>query len=306
MIGHGVSLQGKFNVTMRPYIHPFALLFSAIFLFAACTTSKPPGIIRLPATITEASGLSIDGKSLSWHNDSGDGPYVYRTDLSGKIIGTDTLTATASDWEDITRDPAGRLYLGDFGNNRGLRKQHAVYRYDPAVGTTDTIRFTYPGQDGGGRDASGNFDCEAMVFQGSYLHLFTKDQLFGRGRFMTYHFRLPATPGVYVAELVDSLRIPRRVVTAAALDSVHDALVLTAYNFKFLAGVWPSSAASLITITDYPEGHFLRGKVRRRNLSWGWPTQFEAVDFYDEDWLYVASEGTRVRKNAVAKRKRRR
>lgn len=284
---------------------PRTLLMLLPLIVFGCSTIAPPKTIRLPPALTEASGLSIDRGEFTWHNDSGDGPFTFTTDDNGNIIHRDTLSATALDYEDITRDDKGNLYLGDFGNNTGRRTDQRIFRYLPGKPGTDSIVFTYPGQDGGGRDQPNNYDCEAMVWHNDTLHLFTKDQLFGKGRSMTYHFRLPATPGRYVAELVDSLRLPRRVITAAAFNAERGELVLTAYNFKFLAGFWPSGAASLITITDFPAGRFLRGKVRRRNLSWFWPTQFEAVDFYDERWLYVGSEGTRLRKHAVGKRKRR-
>jgi hypothetical protein len=282
----------------------FLVFLVVLGCLTACTSAAPPKTIRLPAALTEASGLSISGTDFTWHNDSGDGPKVYTTDQHGAIIRQQALAAGAVDYEDIARDASGNL--GDFGNNTGKRTTMQIYRYQLAAGITDTIDFTYPGQDGRGRDFSGNYNCEAMVYYDGQLHLFTKDQLFGKGRYYTYHYRLPAVPGTYVAELVDSLYLPRRVVTAAALDAERGELVLTAYNFKILAGFWPSGAASLITLTDYPAGRFLQGTVKRRNLSWFIPTQFEAVDFYDERWLYVGSEGTRIRKHAVGKRKRRR
>lgn len=276
-----------------------------LFSLNSCA-SYPPKTVRLPEVLTEASGLAIQDKVFIWHNDSGDGPFLYRTDENGVILRKDTLDGQASDYEDLTRDPAGYLYVGDFGNNAGRRTEQVIYKYHPELGTTEPITFHYPDQKGEGRDNPGNFDCEAVVYQGGKLHMFTKDQVFGKGKFYTYHFTVPAKPGAYEAELVDSLFLPRRVVTAAALDSVRGELVLTAYNFNFIIGKLPRGAASLITITDYPEGQFLRGKIRRKNLSWFWPTQFEAVDFYDEKWLYVASEGTKLRKQAVGKRKRRR
>ncbi len=275
-------------------------------LLLGCATTPVPRKIRLPPALSEASGLVVDGRELHWHNDSGDGPYLYTTNLNGELLRTDTLNATARDFEDLTSDPAGRLYVADTGNNRGNNEEETIYRYDPATRETAAIRFTYPGQDGRGRDVAGNYDCEAAFWYRDSLHLFTKDQLMGRGQFYVYHFRLPARPGNHVAELVDSLYLPRRVVTAAAIDTVANEVVLTAYNFRFLLGFLPSSGASLITLREYPDGLFLSGTVKRRNLSWLVPTQFEAVDFYDARYLYVASEGTKIRKHAVAKRKRRR
>ena len=281
------------------------LLFVALAALLTSCASGPPRTIRLPGKLSEASGLTIRGGEFTWHNDSGDGPFLYRTDAAGNLLGCDTLAANARDYEDLTQDPAGRFYVGDFGNNAGRNTRQIIYRYDPAAGVTDSIVYRYPGQKGNGRNAPGNFDCEAMVYQNGSLHLFTKDQVFGRGRFYAYHFRVPAAPGTHTAELVDSLYLPRRVITAAAVDSVRGELVLTAYNFNYLVGKLPTGAASLITLSDYPQERYFRGKVKRRNLSWAWPTQFEAVDFYDERWLYVASEATRLRKRAVAKRKRR-
>ena len=307
-------------MTKRYSYLPSTLLLTLLLPFTNCTrltfgsptpndvAKRPaelPKTIRLPRQLNEASGLSIHNNRFYWHNDSGDGPYLYVTDRHGGLQRIDTLTAGASDWEDMTTDPAGHFYLGDFGNNRGRRTHEAIYRYHPATQATDTILFHYPNQDGGGREQPGNHNCEAMVFQGSYLHLFTKDKLGKGSNYYTYHYRLPARPGDYEAELVDSLYLPRRVVTAAALDTVRKQLVFTAYNFNNTLGFIPNGSASLYTINNYPEGRFLRGKLSKERISWGLPTQFEAVDFYDENWLYIASEATVARPRAVAKLRRR-
>ncbi|MTB52369.1 hypothetical protein [Lewinella sp. W8] len=282
-----------------------ACLTFACLILASCAT-RPPKKIRLPPALAEASGLVIAGNQFWWHNDSGDGPFVYRTGPTGAVARKDSVSRRAVDFEDMCHDDRGNLYVGDFGNNTGRRPSLTIYRYDTVRQESDTIHFTYPDQDGSGIHQPGNYNCEAMVYADDYLHLFTKDVLFGDRRWMTYHYRIPARPGRYEAELVDSLRIPRRVVTAAALDRERGELVLTAYTFKRALGFLPSGSASLITIRDFPGGRFLRGKLRRRNLSWTWPTQFEAIDFYDDRWLYVASEANRVRKHALARRKRRR
>ena len=275
-------------------------------LLLACGAARPPKKFALPARLSEASGLVIQGNRMVWHNDSGDGPYLYTTDLQGRLLRTDTLEARASDYEDLTADTTGRLYVGDFGNNRGLRQEETIYRYDPATATTDSIVYAYPRQDGGGIDRPGNYNCEAMVASGDELHLFTKAALSGRRDYYVYHFRLPARPGTYVAELVDSLYLPRRVVTGAALDEEKRELYLVAYNFRRVLGFLPTSSASLIQLSDYPEDRFLRGALRRRNLSWAIPTQHEAVAIYNRDYLYVGAEATPIRKRAIARRIKRR
>lgn len=290
----------------------FSLFLLTLFLIQnSCTSARAQNgekyrkTVRFPFALREASGLAIKNDNWFLHNDSGDGPYLYQTDSRGKLQRTDTLRAGASDYEDLTTDLEGNFYLGDFGNNRGLRKEMQVYRYNPTRKKTDTIAFHYPGQDGRGRDQPGNHNCEAMVYHAGFLHLFTKDLIGRKSNYYTYHFRVPAVPGSYEAVLVDSLYLPGRVVTAAALDAEARQLVLTAYTFNLSLGFFPNGAASLITISDYPEDHFLAGKVKRENLSWGVPTQFEAVDFLDDHWLYVVSEATAIRPFAVAKLKRR-
>ena len=285
-----------------PYI-----LFSCAFgaLLVSCGSSYPPRKFRLPQRLDEASGLVIDHGRMLWHNDSGDGPYLYTTNLAGELLAVDTLNAAAVDYEDICQDDRGLLYLGDFGNNTGRRTEQTIYIYDTLTHNTDSIRFTYPGQDGTGIDRPGNYNCEAMVVADGQLHLFTKDVLTRERPFYIKHFRLPARAGTYEAELVDSLYLPRRVITGATLDRDRNELYLVAYNFRVLLGFLPLGGASLITVSDYPNDEFFKGTIDRRNLAWAIPTQHEAVAVYDDRYLYVAAEATPLRRRAIARRVKR-
>ncbi len=267
-------------------------------LLCTCAASQKT---RLPAELKEASGLATIGDRWYWHNDSGDGPYVYVTDKHARLLAIDTLAADAVDYEDITRDPAGNLYVADVGNNRGRRKELQVYRYAPGSAATDTIAFHYPIEFWRGRRMQGENNCEALVYHGAYLHLFTKGAIGRASPYYTYHFRVPARPGNYVAELVDSLYLPGRVVTAAALDSTGRELALTAYTFNRALGFLPNGAATLYVIKDYPGDHFLRGALYGKPLSWGIPTQFEAIDM-DEKYFYVASEATAARRHGIVRK----
>jgi len=276
-------------------------------LFFSCGSTRgwPPRRIDLPPILHEASGLIYQAPdSLWWHNDSGDGPVLYRTDLTGQVLEQRPLAgARAADWEDLTVDPRGRLYIGDFGNNSGRSKAFYIYRYDPQTGALDSLRFRYPGQDGSGRGRGGNYNTEAFFFHHDSLHLFTKGWLPAKD-YRTYHYAVPAVPGDYVAELRDSLTLRRRVVTAAAIDPQTETVVFTTYLFGFWAGFLPLSGATVYTLDDYPRGHYLRGQLRRKRIACIRPTQYEAADFVDRQFLYVATERTPV-KRAQAKRIRR-
>lgn len=268
------------------------LLF--LLLSSCVSPKKPPRKYQLPAELSEASGLVIDTAQRTFflHNDSGDGPFLYGFTPENQQIRVQVLSAGAIDWESLARDSAGRFYVADTGNNAGKRSQQAIYRYDPEVNSVDSITFTYPGQDGGGRLAEGNYDCEAIIHADNELHLFTKARPGRRKAYWAYHFKLPDTPGDYEAELIDSLYLPRRVITGAALDPVTNELFLITYNYQRLLGFLPFVATSLIRLRDYPKGRFLRGVQHRRNVSWGAPVQYEAVAVYDARYLYIATERT--------------
>lgn len=279
-------------------------------LLCSCEVSKklPPRKIKLPAVLNEASGLAIqsDLSTALLHNDSGDGPNLYLVALpTGEVLKTDDLKVPASDWEDICTDPQGRVYLGDVGNNLGNRQAQTIYRFNPTTGMTEAIHYTYPKQNGLGRRAAGNYDCEAMVYLKNELHLFTKALPGRRKSYWAYHFKLPADPGNYVAELVDSLYLPRRVITGAALDAQRNELLLSSYNYKRVLGFFPAVASSVIQFKAFTGTNFFRGEIKRRNVSWAIPIQYEAIDFYDGRYYYLATEKVPSRKQAFMKRKRR-
>lgn len=86
----------------------------------------------------ESSGVAASSRpGVYWtHNDSGDGPFIYATDSTGRDLGVWRIAgAAARDWEDMASGPCvvrpGRcLYLADIGDN-GRRRPHVViYRIE--------------------------------------------------------------------------------------------------------------------------------------------------------------------------------
>jgi hypothetical protein len=90
-----------------------------------------PQIVSLDPAIAESSGLarsSVDG--VFWtHGDSGTEPLLFAIDREGRLRATVRVTgATNLDWEDLTSDGAGHLWIGDIGNNANNRRDLAVHR----------------------------------------------------------------------------------------------------------------------------------------------------------------------------------
>jgi hypothetical protein len=134
---------------------------------AAYLPPKVTGTIR-SSDITESSGVAASRcqNDVLWtHNDSGDDAFVFAINTAGEVLGTWRVpNAQNNDWEDIAafKDAAGKcfIYIGDTGDNKGKRPEHAVYKIrEPIVSPNDKdsnrknplssenaeiVRFRYP------------------------------------------------------------------------------------------------------------------------------------------------------------------
>ncbi|MGI4762640.1 MAG: hypothetical protein ACRYF0_18160 [Janthinobacterium lividum] len=276
---------------VRDHLFPVLVLLHALLAggppddghgrFARQRHYRVARLARLPAPIRESSGLARgDSAGLVWtHGDGGTLATLYQASLGGRLRGALPLAPLPNrDWEELTRDPAGRFYIGDFGNNRNDRRDLAIYRVTPSAGgaRVDTIAFRYPDQTAfPPPPARRHFDCEAMVFYNDSLHLFTKDR--SRAH-CTRYYVVPARPGHHVAVLRDSLRL-RTLVTGAALRPDGRQVALLGYGGLFLF--------------DGPPGArlFQQAKVYRRLPTTG---QAEGVVFLDDKALLLSNERGRL------------
>ncbi len=234
-------------------------------------------------------------------NDSKNPPELFRFDpKAGKLLETRKLPVTNRDWEDLTIDPQGNLYIGDIGNNRNARKDLRVYRYNPATGSLDSILYRYPDQEAfaPANERDWNFNCEAMVFFKDSLHLFSKNSF--KGNFYTKHYVIPAQPGNYVAELRDSICLKNRVVTGAALSRDGKVFSLTGYIIGKKLGFLPYTKASVFYFTDFKGSDFLHGKQTRKRLpKFLIARQYESITQWEDDCWLVANEGRKPQFQAI-------
>ncbi|MEL7019984.1 MAG: hypothetical protein AAGK47_00140 [Bacteroidota bacterium] len=250
---------------------------------------------RLPNELDEVSGLHIASPDRFWWlTDSGTPPVLYLTDGLGCPVEKRLLRNIKNvDWEELSTDSKGNIYIFDTGNNRNNRRDLTIYQYQPATEEVRTIRVRYPDQTAfPPAQRLQNFDVEGAFWHRDSLHLFSKNTLKG-GNYITKHYIVPATEGTHTAILRDSLYLKNRVVTAAALSPDGRTVALLAYNFKRLLGFLPVSGASIFLFSDFPEGQFLKGKRRKIGTkSFLLATQFESIDWLDNETLYIASEKT--------------
>ncbi len=132
---------------------------------------------RLPLCINESSGLIVINDTLYSHNDSGGLPFLYRFSESGELFDSVKIqSATNVDWEDITKDPSGNIYIGDFGNNENIRTNLCIYKFDKQR-QTQKLAISYEAQKEFPplHKKDKNYDCEAMLSYQNKLVFFSKE-----------------------------------------------------------------------------------------------------------------------------------
>lgn len=162
----------------------FYLLFASVFFlsFPKAQNSydwfkiKKYRVSTLDSKIKENSSLHFHRDKLYTLNDGGNPSELFELDpKSGKILKTHSLSFPNQDWEALASDSLS-LYIGDFGNNAGTRKNLKIFKVD---GTTfelqKEIGFYFPEQPKtGAKLHEHDFDVESLLFLDSGLHVFTK------------------------------------------------------------------------------------------------------------------------------------
>lgn len=269
-------------------MQPIKILFLAFFfIFFTIDAQDLSTLATLDNSIEETSGLIyLDGRTLT-HNDSGGGTLLFEVDeLTGKITRQVAITnATNRDWEDIEQDGT-YIYIGDFGNNNGTRKDLKIYRISKSdyldgddTAKAEIIEFSYQDQTNfTSANMNTNFDAEALIAYGDFLYIFTKNWIDNR----THIYRLPKEPGAHSAVRIDEFN-SEGLVTGATYNSISDRVILVGYS-----GISPF----LTQLSGFSNGKFSNGSINRTDLNvpGGISVQIEAVAFEDGTRHLLTSE----------------
>ena len=242
---------------------------------------------ELPEEVNETSGLFFHNGRLWTHNDSGGKPILYALDTTTfEVAQKLTLKNVKNkDWEDVCTD-GEHVYVGNFGNNKGNRKDLTIYRFPlssiPEEGNAtievDSICFSFGDQTNfEKRKLEHDFDCESMFATEDYLYLFSKGWLTGTTRL----YRLSKTPGKYVAEVVNGFD-SQGLITGADYDRANGILVIVGY----VKSIWKPF---MYLIFDFDEAGERLSNRRFEMPQWA-GAQTEGICFFDEGRCYVTSE----------------
>ena len=241
---------------------------------------------QLPKSVNEQSAMLWHSKLFWVINDSDCAPELIAYNKKGKLKRTIHINnASNKDWEDLAEDE-NYIYIGDFGNNRGSRKDLRVLRVlksdmknrEVAV---DSITFTWADQKNfSNRNKKNNFDCEAFFAYGDSLYLFTKNWINKKTRL----YSMSKLPGDYQLKPIAEFDTDF-MVTGADISSDGKTVALVGYkNFH----------TYMMLLTNFEGQNFFSGNTLRLDIESLGRAQTEGIVFTDKNKLYINTEETRL------------
>ncbi|TYB79117.1 PQQ-binding-like beta-propeller repeat protein [Bizionia myxarmorum] len=251
----------KFNTALA--------LVASIFL--TCKSGKPKVIANLPRSLPEISAIEKTTTSnLFWViQDAGNNNHVYGLDKTGSIKADITVeNAKNRDWEDLTADKDGNLYIGNFGNNDKKQIQFSILKItNPQAKLkkvqAEFIHFSLP-------DNVKPEDFEAFFLFTDYFYVFSKESK----NFIT--LKIPNKTGTHVAELISTFKFSGKHndITSAAISADGKRIYLLNHD-----KVWE--------LSQFKNDAFFEGKIS--SIPFDHKTQKEGVCVI-ENKIYITDE----------------
>ncbi len=260
-------------------------------VFLSCTTNYGNLNFKadLPFYLEENSGIiSLHEGSFWLIEDNGNKETLYNLDLNGDVLKSlHVKNANNADWEDLTKDTLGNIYIADFGNNGNTRKDLVIYKLTNPEHETGNqigakkIKFNYPEQkEFPPKDAFKFFDAEALFHWNHALYIITKNRSnpFTGDAFL---YKIPDVPGNYKAELIAKIDICDDLgscqITAVDISTDGKKVIALSYGKLFI-------------YTNFVGEDFSNGKKEIIDL--GTRAQLESLCFLNDSTLLISDERT--------------
>lgn len=268
-------------------------LFGISIALLACqeqSNSDLKTLYSLPKKLKEVSGITYfpETNLIYTLEDSGNKNAIYALNSEGKIAKTITISnATNVDWEDITKDKSGNIYIGDFGNNDNERRDLCIYKVNKNQLNKDVavaeykVSFSYPEQtEFPPKKKEMFFDVEGFFEHDNYFYLFTKNRSknFDGTAFI---YKILNAPGTQKATKIGEFKTCNNynhcVLTSATISPDGKKVVLLSHD-------------KIVLFKGYKGDLFHKGsqtEIKLNDFS-----QKEAIVFKDNNTLLIADEKT--------------
>lgn len=244
-------------------------------------------LAKLPKSLSENSGIITIKDSTIWViEDHGNKDNIYELDLKGNLLrNLKVKNAKNEDWEDLTSDENGNLFIGDFGNNHNNRKNLVIYKLPNPENvngdkiTAQKIEFNYPEQKKyPPKKSKLNFDAEAFFYNSEALFVITKNRTIPfSGEASIY--KIPSKKGKHKAELVGKFTTCKEDVicqiTAADISPDGKTIALLGYGKVWL-------------FSHFKGDNFSNGTTQTIDLKA--TTQLESLCFLNNQTLLISDE----------------
>jgi hypothetical protein len=247
-------------------------------------------LYSLPKKLKEVSGITYfpENKLIYTLEDSGNKNAIYAINSDGKLTKTITISnAKNVDWEDITKDKKGNIYIGDFGNNDNERKDLCIYKVNKNQLNKDQasaeykVSFSYPEQtEFPPKKKELFYDVEGFFEHGNYFYLFTKNRSKGFDG-TAFIYKILNAPGTQKAIKIGEFKTCNNynhcVLTSATISPDGKKVVLLSHDKIVLFKGFKGDLFHKGSQTEIKLNHF---------------SQKEAIVFKDNNTLLIADEKT--------------
>lgn len=248
---------------------------------------------KISKDLEEISGVQYYAERFFGMNDSGGKPEIYSfsIDNPNAVRTIKVSNATNIDWEDIAMSDKS-IFVGDFGNNIGNRKDQKIYAINKKNINPDlenqtveakAIEFFFPEQKVYGyQPYQHDFDVESMVYFNNEIHLFTKEWKSQK----THHYTLDLVKGTQPAWLVEEFDLGFLATGADVikLDDEKSRLAIVGYNKK---------GEVFLMLTDFynkSKEWFNNEKLIRKIGDSDELGQVEGITFINPKEFYISAE----------------
>ena len=248
----------------------YRYLILILIPFLSCTTGTLKVVADLPGNLKEASAIEqVANSDLLWTiEDSGNKNNLYGLNLNGTIAkDIDVSNSSNIDWEDLTSDAQGNIYIGDFGNNSKNRDDFTIYKISDLTKDetkAERINFTLPKK-------VKPKDFEAFFIFNNNFYIFSKENK------SAMVFKVPNRLGTHVAKLLGEFKLKGKHLKVTAADISRDGKTIVLLNHDKL---W--------SITNFKADDFLNGNLQP--LAFKHNSQKEGICFKDGNSVYITDE----------------
>lgn len=251
------------------------LLVFTLFISTSCNSGKLTPLADLPSSLRETSAIekTANSNTLWIIEDAGNKNHLYGLDSKIDIIKNLEIENVQNiDWEDLTSDIFGNIYIGDFGNNNKKRKNFAIYKVSnpenaTTVTTAEVISFTLP-------KGMKSEDFESFFLYNNNFYIFSKNNK------QVKLFKVPNEIGDHEASYISEVKLKGKNTKVTSADISDDGKTVVLLNHERL---WK--------LTDFKSDDFFSGTIEA--IEFEHNSQKEGINFISPNKVLITDEKTK-------------